>query len=101
MLLLFADPIDKPRFPFSQGGEMFRLSKLAVCVFVFALFVVIATACGAPATQAPPPAAATAAPQPAAPTAAPAQPSAATKLKVWVEMSDNPKVFQDAFAQYA
>ncbi len=77
---------------------MFRHSKLVWCVLALALFVVIATACsGAPAPQP------TTAPQPAAgqPTAAPPPASAATKLKVWVEMSDNPKVFQDAFAQYA
>jgi multiple sugar transport system substrate-binding protein len=30
-----------------------------------------------------------------------AKPAAAVKLKVWVEMSDNPKLFQDAFAKYA
>ena len=48
----------------------------------------------------------TAAPQAAvtqAPTAAPVVPAAQTptRLRVWVEMSDNPKLFQDTFAKYA
>jgi multiple sugar transport system substrate-binding protein len=73
---------------------MFRNSNLAWCLVALALLVATITACGGQATQAPPPAA----PNPTSP---PAASAATTKLKVWVEMSDNPKLFQDAFAQYA
>ncbi len=75
------------------------------CLAVASLILV--AGCSAPAPSAPPapPAAApTAAAQPVAgaPTAASAAAGQAKpKLKVWVEMSDNPKLFQDLFAKYA
>jgi multiple sugar transport system substrate-binding protein len=74
---------------------MFKSSKIAWFLVALALSVAIVTACGAPATQAPPP---PAAPNP---TTAPAANAGPVKLKVWVEMSDNPKLFQDKFAEYA
>ncbi len=74
---------------------MYKHSRLALFVLAIALLALILTACGGATTPAPQPNApgASAVPNP------PAQ--AKTKLKVWVEMSDNPKLFQDAFAQYA
>lgn len=65
--------------------------KLAWCALALVLLVAL-LGCATQATPAPPPAAAT---QPPGAAQVPA------KLKVWVEMSDNPKLFQDAFAQYA
>jgi multiple sugar transport system substrate-binding protein len=89
-----------------------QLFALVTSLVVLSLLL---TACGPAATPAPqptavPPAAPTAAPaavtQPTAapqptPTTAPAAKPAPVKLKVWVEMSDNPKLFQDKFAEYA
>jgi multiple sugar transport system substrate-binding protein len=93
--------IQETRLFSCKEGKMFRIFKLGLWVLALAVFAVTVTACGAPATQAPPPNAApqtTFAPNP---TAVPAAKLAPVKLKVWVEMSDNPKLFQDAFAQYA
>jgi multiple sugar transport system substrate-binding protein len=89
-----------------------QLFALVTSLVVLSLLL---TACGPAATPAPqptavPPAAPTAAPaavtQPTAapqptPTTAPVAKPAPVKLKVWVEMSDNPKLFQDKFAEYA
>ncbi|MGB8646739.1 MAG: extracellular solute-binding protein [Anaerolineae bacterium] len=75
---------------------MFTRSKLVLGILALALLVAILSACtgsASPAATSAPAAGATTAPNP------PAQ--AKAKLKVWVEMSDNPKLFQDAFAQYA
>jgi len=86
--------------------------------FVLTLLAVLAlviTSCGPAATPVPaaPPTTApaavaqpTAAPKPTdvpkpAPTTAPTAKPAPVKLSVWVEMSDNPKLFQDKFAEYA
>jgi len=89
-----------------------QLFALVTSLVVLSLLL---TACGPAATPAPqptavPPAAPTAAPaavtQPTAapqptPTTAPVAKPAPVKLKVWVEMSDNPKLFQDKFTEYA
>ena len=71
---------------------MLRLSRIVMIVVALAALAGL-VACGSPATPAPQPNAQ----QPAAS----APQAAATKLKVWVEMSDNPKLFQDKFAEYA
>lgn len=71
-----------------------------------AAYLVIATlivfaGCTAPAPTTPPPAAPANAPAAQPQPAANVPAASGGKLKVWVEMSDNPKLFQDTFAQYA
>jgi len=86
-----------------------KLFAIATSLVVLSLLL---TACGAPAappTAAPQPTAvtqATTAPKPTdvpkpTPTTAPTAKPAPVKLKAWVEMPDNPKLFQDKFAEYA
>jgi multiple sugar transport system substrate-binding protein len=81
-------------------------------VSLLVLAALILSACGSGATPVPPtqpPAPpttvpqATAAPKPTTPppTVAPTAKPAPVKLKVWIEMSDNPRLFQDEFAEYA
>lgn len=70
---------------------MFGNFKTALCVLALVVVAVVVS-CAAPPAPAPQ--------APAVPPSSAAAPSA-TKLKVWVEMSDNPKLFQDAFAKYA
>ncbi len=70
---------------------MSKLSKFTTCVFTLILIALVLTACGTATTPAPQ----------ASPATQSSPAAAATKLKVWVEMSDNPKLFQDTFAQYA
>jgi len=88
---------------------MRTVSKI-VYVALALVMVVGVTACGAPATPAAQPTAAAPTTAPAAvtqptaapkPTTAPTAKPAPVKLRVWVQMSDNPKLFQDEFAQYA
>ena len=76
---------------------MHKVSRLLY--WAFALVVILSmAACAAAPTQAP---------QPTQPPSSGTQPTTPpgsgtpTKLTVWVEMSDNPQLFQDAFAKYA
>jgi multiple sugar transport system substrate-binding protein len=78
---------------FLKEVTMRTVSKFVYVALALAMVAGL-TACSTPAAPtSQPPAAAQA-------TSAPAK-AAAVKLKVWVEMSDNPKLFQDEFAQYA
>lgn len=77
---------------------MFR-SRIALCALALVLIVLVVGCTAQPTAAPPPPTTAPQAPAGQQPTAAPK--AAASKLKVWVEMSDNPKLFQDAFAKYA
>jgi multiple sugar transport system substrate-binding protein len=68
-----------------------KFPLLLTCVVLVGI-TALAGCAAQPAPQAPAPAAATAIPAAAAQT---------PKITVWIEMSDNPKLFQDAFAAYA